>query len=346
MYHNNKYATLRNLAASERISVKHEEKRSNEQLEEVNVPNSQIIVEKEETTETKETSSEESTLEDTKTETPSETDIKETISDESTSEETKIETSLSETPSDSQIVSDSKDEEYFEYYNDEEAAIEPDGTKAIGLWDFKGECESDLSFRKGDIVTIIRKYDNGWWEGELNGVIGDFPYNFVEVISQPEEDEDEPLHNTFTRNDSFSQLTSSDLMQRTDTVVQNDVSPTNSNNNNNARPQSVARALPIKQGYLLKKGHKRRNWKIRYFVLESSKLSYFANPADAGVAKRMKGFITLQKSSSVKLAPEMKRSNCFAILSDVKPFVIYMAAPTGDEMVSWMESLSVARLMN
>lgn len=254
------------------------------------------------------------------------------------------------------------EEEYFEYYN-EDAIIEPDGAKAIALWDYRGECSSDLSFNKGDIITVIQKYDNGWWEGELNGVIGDFPYNFVELITGGEDEED-MLNNS--ANMFYSELQGEVMFQtaslpashasfKVTTTPQENTSDikkrltlsgslgSSLNSRPTSTPNMTPKALPIKQGYLIKKGHKRRNWKVRYFVLESSKLSYYANPSDASVSKRMKGFIALQKNSLVKLAPEMKRSNCFAIYTDVKPFVIYIAAPTGDDMVNWMESISIAR---
>ena len=39
----------------------------------------------------------------------------------------------------------------------------------------------DLSFSKGDVVTILREIDDNWWEGVLNGKRGSIPKNFVEV---------------------------------------------------------------------------------------------------------------------------------------------------------------------
>lgn len=41
----------------------------------------------------------------------------------------------------------------------------------------------DLQFREGDIIVILDQNDpSGWWQGELNGVRGTFPSNFVELI--------------------------------------------------------------------------------------------------------------------------------------------------------------------
>ena len=39
----------------------------------------------------------------------------------------------------------------------------------------------------GDILTVIKKEEEGWWEGDLNGKTGMFPSNFVEVLPNAEE---------------------------------------------------------------------------------------------------------------------------------------------------------------
>ena len=49
--------------------------------------------------------------------------------------------------------------------------------------DFEGEQEGDLRFYSGDIINLIDDSDpDGWWRGELNGVEGVFPMNFVEPV--------------------------------------------------------------------------------------------------------------------------------------------------------------------
>lgn len=50
---------------------------------------------------------------------------------------------------------------------------------------YKAQNEDELSFKEGDIITIVNKEspDPGWWQGELNGKIGFFPDNFVVLIS-------------------------------------------------------------------------------------------------------------------------------------------------------------------
>lgn len=45
----------------------------------------------------------------------------------------------------------------------------------------------DLSFEADEIIRILEKPDTGWWVGQLDdGTKGEFPYNFVEIISEEE----------------------------------------------------------------------------------------------------------------------------------------------------------------
>ncbi|KAJ3329189.1 hypothetical protein HDU76_008442 [Blyttiomyces sp. JEL0837] len=54
--------------------------------------------------------------------------------------------------------------------------------KAVALYDFNGERDGDLSFRKGDQITILQKNANDWWLGRINGVEGVFPANYVQTF--------------------------------------------------------------------------------------------------------------------------------------------------------------------
>ncbi|KAJ1554253.1 hypothetical protein HK096_004396, partial [Nowakowskiella sp. JEL0078] len=51
---------------------------------------------------------------------------------------------------------------------------------AVALYDFKGERSSDLSFKKGDIITITKQTAsaNDWWTGRVGTNEGDFPANY------------------------------------------------------------------------------------------------------------------------------------------------------------------------
>ncbi|CAH0702993.1 unnamed protein product [Spodoptera exigua] len=52
---------------------------------------------------------------------------------------------------------------------------------AKALYTFNGQTPRELSFRKGELIHVRRQIDNNWYEGELHGRIGLFPYNYVEI---------------------------------------------------------------------------------------------------------------------------------------------------------------------
>ncbi|THH11770.1 hypothetical protein EW145_g431 [Phellinidium pouzarii] len=55
--------------------------------------------------------------------------------------------------------------------------------RAIALFNFKAVEPGDLSFNKGQVITITKKSNktDDWWTGKANGREGIFPANFVEV---------------------------------------------------------------------------------------------------------------------------------------------------------------------
>ncbi|KAI9199591.1 uncharacterized protein BJ171DRAFT_518015 [Polychytrium aggregatum] len=52
---------------------------------------------------------------------------------------------------------------------------------ATALYDFQGERDGDLSFRKGDLIVVLKKTESqdDWWTGRHNGTEGVFPANYV-----------------------------------------------------------------------------------------------------------------------------------------------------------------------
>lgn len=46
--------------------------------------------------------------------------------------------------------------------------------------------DSTLAFEKGDIITVLKKHDNGKWFGQLGDRTGYFQFNYVESIPQSE----------------------------------------------------------------------------------------------------------------------------------------------------------------
>ncbi|XP_056105873.1 abl interactor 1a isoform X14 [Rhinichthys klamathensis goyatoka] len=83
-------------------------------------------------------------------------------------------------------------------YGDEEAAVvqysDPyaDGDpqwapkiymeKVVAIYDYIKDKDDELSFMEGAIIYIIKKNDDGWFEGVSSGVTGLFPGNYVESI--------------------------------------------------------------------------------------------------------------------------------------------------------------------
>lgn len=51
--------------------------------------------------------------------------------------------------------------------------------KVIALYQYTAQNEDELSFEKDDTITILSKEEAAWWRGELNGVSGLFPSNYV-----------------------------------------------------------------------------------------------------------------------------------------------------------------------
>jgi predicted nucleic acid-binding Zn-ribbon protein len=57
----------------------------------------------------------------------------------------------------------------------------PQTPQCRALYDFDAQQPTDLGFRRGDIITLI-KSDGNWWRGTLDGQTGDFPSNYVQMI--------------------------------------------------------------------------------------------------------------------------------------------------------------------
>ncbi|XP_050518858.1 protein nervous wreck isoform X2 [Diabrotica virgifera virgifera] len=67
----------------------------------------------------------------------------------------------------------------------------PDGTTpeyCIALYDYEGEGGEELTFEEGQIIKILSRcahsIDDGWWQGELEGHIGNFPSLVVEECDE------------------------------------------------------------------------------------------------------------------------------------------------------------------
>ncbi len=50
------------------------------------------------------------------------------------------------------------------------------------LYEYQANESDELNIQPDDIIHIIDKYDQEWWQGELNGNVGIFPSSYVEEI--------------------------------------------------------------------------------------------------------------------------------------------------------------------
>ncbi|XP_075873346.1 rho guanine nucleotide exchange factor 7-like isoform X3 [Nelusetta ayraudi] len=57
---------------------------------------------------------------------------------------------------------------------------------------FQQTNEDELSFAKGDIISVSRQEEGGWWEGSLNGKSGWFPSNYVRELKGGDKVSDKP----------------------------------------------------------------------------------------------------------------------------------------------------------
>ncbi len=117
--------------------------------------------------------------------------------------------------------------------------------RLVALYNFEARVGNELSFQKGDVITLIEEHESGMWKGELGDSKGYFPYNYVDLFDKYQ-----------------------------GTSVSTKETP-----NVDIDPASVT-----KEGWLIKQGHVVKNWKQRWFVLANSELSYFKTKDDSKAA--------------------------------------------------------------
>ncbi|XDV36262.1 hypothetical protein PO909_006073 [Leuciscus waleckii] len=74
--------------------------------------------------------------------------------------------------------------EYSDPYAEEDPPWAPRSylEKVVAIYDYARDKEDELSFQEGAIIYVIKKNDDGWYEGVMCGTTGLFPGNYVESI--------------------------------------------------------------------------------------------------------------------------------------------------------------------
>ncbi|KAM3608308.1 uncharacterized protein V6R79_022863 [Siganus canaliculatus] len=81
-----------------------------------------------------------------------------------------------------------EDESAVVEYNDPYAEEDPPWAprtyleKVVAIYDYAADKEDELSFQEGAIIYVIKKNEDGWFEGVMNATTGLFPGNYVDAI--------------------------------------------------------------------------------------------------------------------------------------------------------------------
>uniref|UniRef100_A0A8C5QEU1 Sorbin and SH3 domain containing 1 n=1 Tax=Leptobrachium leishanense TaxID=445787 RepID=A0A8C5QEU1_9ANUR len=58
---------------------------------------------------------------------------------------------------------------------------------AVAKYNFNGDTAVEMSFKKGERITLIRRVDENWYEGKISGTSrqGIFPISYIDVLKRP-----------------------------------------------------------------------------------------------------------------------------------------------------------------
>lgn len=62
----------------------------------------------------------------------------------------------------------------------------------MAKYEFAGSTDIELRFKKGSIVMVIEKADNGWWKGICEGLVGWFPETYVRPVPKEAKKPEQP----------------------------------------------------------------------------------------------------------------------------------------------------------
>ncbi|XP_051939110.1 abl interactor 2-like isoform X4 [Hippocampus zosterae] len=114
--------------------------------------------------------------------------LQESISDGATSlQPASEETASARAPQDDDVQGaegDSAVVEYHDPYVEEDPPWAPRNylEKVVAVYDYTADKEDELSFQEGAIIYVLKKNEDGWFEGVMNATTGLFPGNYVESI--------------------------------------------------------------------------------------------------------------------------------------------------------------------
>jgi len=55
--------------------------------------------------------------------------------------------------------------------------------EAVAQFDFEGRTRRELTFRRGDVITLIHRKSDDWWEGSLRGKTGLIPEKYLKIMT-------------------------------------------------------------------------------------------------------------------------------------------------------------------
>lgn len=64
----------------------------------------------------------------------------------------------------------------------EEIPVQPIA-QCKALYAYTPNLPDELTLHPGDLLSVYRQQEDGWWLGECNGSVGIFPATYVETIS-------------------------------------------------------------------------------------------------------------------------------------------------------------------
>jgi hypothetical protein len=56
------------------------------------------------------------------------------------------------------------------------------GKYVRALFSYEAAADIELDLKEGDVIKVLKEDESGWWQGEVDGRVGWFPFNYIEVV--------------------------------------------------------------------------------------------------------------------------------------------------------------------